>query len=72
MNNVGVSTPAVAIPGCVLIDFFEHAGQAPAARWGHTSVVIDDKVIIYGGEGDQIYGDLHMFEPGEAPLYAVA
>lgn len=55
---------SVAVPGYVLFDFLESKGDRPAARWGHTAVVIDQKLIVYGGEGNQAYGDLQVFEPG--------
>lgn len=55
---------AVAPPGYVLFDFLETKGSRPAARWGHTGVVVDKKLIVYGGEGSQAYGDLQVFDSG--------
>lgn len=55
---------AVAVPECVLFDFLETEGNRPAARWGHTAVVVEQKLIVYGGEGSQAYGDLQVFESG--------
>ena len=55
---------AVAVPDYVLFDFLETKGKGPAARWGHSAVVVDQKLLVYGGEGSHSYGDLQVFEPG--------
>lgn len=55
---------AVAVPDYVLFDFIETKNKGPPARWGHTAVVVDHKLFIYGGEGSQAYGDLQIYEPG--------
>lgn len=55
---------AAAVPEYVLFDFLETEGSRPAARWGHTAVVVDKKLVVYGGEGSQAYGDLQVFDPG--------
>ena len=60
---------AVAVPDYVLFDFLETEGNRPAARWGHTAVVADHKLIVYGGEGSQAYGDLQVFDPGMGYKY---
>lgn len=54
----------VAVPDYVLFDFLETQGEVPPARWGHTAVVIDQNLYVYGGEGSQCYGDLQLFQPG--------
>lgn len=64
MHGQCVASSTVSIPDCGLVDFYESKGNAPAARWGHTAVVVNEKLYVFGGEGDQAYGDLHIFEPG--------
>lgn len=64
--------PDVAVPDYVLFDFLETEGNRPAARWGHTAVVVDQKLIIYGGEGSQAYGDLQVFDSGMGYTTALA
>ena len=59
----------VVVPDYVLFDFLESHGDVPSARWGHTAVVIDQSLFVYGGEGSQSYGDLQLFQPGVQRLY---
>ncbi|KAL3144158.1 hypothetical protein ABBQ32_003943 [Trebouxia sp. C0010 RCD-2024] len=62
---------AVAVPDYVLFDFLETKGEGPAARWGHSAVVVDQKLFVYGGEGSHAYGDLQVFEPEEGQWHNV-
>ena len=64
MRNACKPAAAATVPDCVLFDFHEVKGKAPAGRWGHASVVVDEKLYVYGGEGDQAYGDLCVFDSG--------
>lgn len=64
MHQERIAIQPVAVPDCVLIDFYGSRGEVPAARWGHTAAVIDDNLYLYGGESDQSCGDLHVFQPG--------
>lgn len=41
------------------------AGQAPAPRSRHTSVLYDKRVYLFGGGDDsRVYNDLFAFDPG--------
>ena len=64
------SAVALHLPEYVLFDFLDTKGDVPPARWGHTAVVINQKLFVYGGEGSQPHCDLQLFEPGGtcAPL----
>ena len=64
MHHEVRSDGGISVPNCVLVDFYETKGIAPAARWGHTATAVSDKLYIFGGEGDQVFGDLHMFDSG--------
>ena len=65
MHREALSNSAVSVPDCVLIDFYETKGTTPTARWGHTAVAVNDKLYVFGGDGDQVLEDLHVFQPGE-------
>ncbi len=58
--------PPATIPECVLVDFHESEGTVPPGRWGHSAAVINDRLYVFGGEGDQAFGDLNVYAPGDS------
>ncbi len=58
--------PPATIPECVLVDFHECEGTVPPGRWGHSAAVINDRLYVFGGEGDQAFGDLNVYAPGDS------
>ncbi|KAL0042731.1 hypothetical protein WJX79_009011 [Trebouxia sp. C0005] len=51
------------IPECVLVDFHKSEGTVPPGRWGHSAAVINNRLYVFGGEGDQALGDLNVYDP---------
>ena len=57
--------PPATIPDCVLVDFHKSEGTVPPGRWGHSAAVINGRLYVFGGEGDQAFSDLNVYDPGD-------
>lgn len=53
-----------ALSRCILFDYLDLEGPAPTARWGHTAVLIDDQMYLFGGVASQLCSDLLVLDLG--------
>lgn len=45
------------------------SGAVPAARWGHTSTVVADRMYLFGGTGLKLFNDLYYLEAGTPSVW---
>lgn len=50
----------------IVVEHLAVSGAAPSARKGHTAVVFDSKMVVFGGQTDKApLNDLWLFNPSD-------